>query len=355
MNRMLCYIFLLFLGLISVCFATNKTVINGFDDAESFRGTSDHLFYIRAESFIKKSNAIACQAFLQSKTTYSVNISQETRWFVVIIGPIDSVAELKKTASVCKKRNQLSHQKKVDQEQPTLSPVLMISQKQDSRKRSIKSLVTFTVGPDFVQGNKAQLVTLWAPFQNYYTINGNHEVVADGGIFLGVEHPLTKTLTAQLGVAGYMNSKLTPQGHVWQFAEPAFDNLTYAYHIQHSRVMLAGKLLSSFAVHQAIHPYFSWEVGAAFNHASGYQETSFTSEVFPMEPFANHSQSSFAYGVGLGIDYYWNQHTRLGAGYQFANLGSVSLGVSPATTTAETLSIPHLYTNQLRFQLTFII
>ena len=42
------------------------------------------------------------------------------------------------------------------------------------------------------------------------------------------------------------------------------------------------------------------------------------------------------------------------AGLSFADLGAVSLGVTPAEGTTQTLGLSHLYTNQLRFQLTFL-
>ena len=73
-----------------------------------------------------------------------------------------------------------------------------------------------------------------------------------------------------------------------------------------------------------------------------------------MTPFANHNQSAFAWGLGVGLDYNLNQHIRAGVGYQFADLGSVSLGVTPAESTTQTLGLSHLYTNQLRFQFTFL-
>lgn len=50
-----------------------------------------------------------------------------------------------------------------------------------------------------------------------------------------------------------------------------------------------------------------------------------------------------------------NSHMRIGVGYQFADLGSASLGPTLDATTTETLVLSHLYTNQLRFQLTYLV
>lgn len=50
-----------------------------------------------------------------------------------------------------------------------------------------------------------------------------------------------------------------------------------------------------------------------------------------------------------------NTTLRLGIGYQFVDLGKVSLGLSPAQATQEHLGISNLYDHQLRFQLTALI
>lgn len=218
-----------------------------------------------------------------------------------------------------------------------------------------RALATVTLGPDFVQDGRSQTLMLLPPFQNHYTSDSQTETVFDGGLFLGVERALTAQFSEQLGIAGYGDSSFTPQGDVWQFALPKYDNLSYTYQVQHSRVMLAGKVLSTLPQYQAIHPYASLELGVAFNRASVYQETALIPGVLPMPPFSNHSQTSFSYGVGLGAEYTINQHIRLGLGYQFANLGSASLGLTTAETTTQTLSLSHLYTNQLRFQLTYLV
>ncbi len=407
MNRMLCHTFVAVLVLCfsTVCLAVNKPIIQGFEQAERFNGSSSDTFYIQAGSFLQKALAIKYQKYLQSKTSYPVVVSQKGKWATVIVGPIGSGADVRKTAEACRQPPRLYQQASVREHSspehfghsatlPTNPKPRFTEQKKllhtpknittegmagsysKQRPSSVKTtpsspmasqvkppffniraykpIVTLTIGPDFISQGQAQTLTLLPPFEMRYTANAANEVVLDGGIFLGVERVVSERLAAQLGVVGYAGSNARSQGHVWQFAEPEFDNLTYLYYVQHSRLMLAGKLLSSFTNYQAIHPYFSWELGAALNRATGYREVSFTPGVAPMDPFANHSKYSFAYGVGFGVDYNLSQHIRLGTGYQFADLGAASLGMTSAESTAETLSLSHGYTNQLRFQLTFI-
>ena len=216
-------------------------------------------------------------------------------------------------------------------------------------------LVTLTVGPDFVRQGRAETLSLLPPFANYYTNTNSSTTVFDGGVFVGVERAFSDKLWVQLGVSAYRDTQMNPKGHVWLFTLPEFDNLSYAYHIQHTRVMAEGKFLTSLCSYQALHPYVSWGLGAAFNTAQNYQETPLIADAIPTAPFANHTQTSFAWSVGVGFDYTLSAHMRFGVGYQFADLGSVSLGSTPAATTNQTLSFPHLYTNQLRFQFTLLV
>jgi opacity protein-like surface antigen len=216
-------------------------------------------------------------------------------------------------------------------------------------------VITVTVGPDFMNAGHAQTLTLLPPFQNHYTSNNASQTVVDVGGFVGVERAISHRISAQLGVSGYYDSNINPQGHVWQFALPEFDNLKYKYRIQMARAMVSGKILTSFADYASLHPYVSWEVGAAFNRASNYAEKALIPTVIPPAPFASHSQTSFAYGVGVGLDYNLNEQIRVGLGYQFADLGAASLRGCPDALTNQTLRISHLYTNQLRFQLTYLV
>ena len=216
-------------------------------------------------------------------------------------------------------------------------------------------VITLTIGPDFINKGPAQTLTILPPFQKHYTVNGSGYTETDGGGFIGLERVITERLSVQFGVAGYGDTGFNSSGDVWQFAQPQFANVAYTYKVHHSRVMFANKLLTTVPQYKAIHPYFSWEIGAAFNRATGYQEAPKIAQAFTMTPYANHSSSSFAWGVGVGFDYALNQNIRAGIGYQFSDLGSVSLGRSVAVTTNQTLTIPNLYTNQLRFQLTYLL
>ena len=217
----------------------------------------------------------------------------------------------------------------------------------------LRSFVGFTLGAEFTRTGHTQTLSLLPPFSNHYTSSTSYQSSALLGLGMGLERRLAEQLSWQLGLSGYFNTEMRSKGHVWQFALPEFDNFIYDYRIQSKRLMATGKLLGT--VKQTIHPYVSGELGAGFNRASSYRETPLAFEEVPMAPFSDRTQTSFAWGVGVGVDVDINTGLRLGLGYQFADLGKASLGRSPAQLSQQTFRLPHLYSQEVRFQLTAFI
>lgn len=218
---------------------------------------------------------------------------------------------------------------------------------------SLRPFAGMTLGAGFIRTGHVQTLSLLPPFTNHYTNNASYKSSGLMGLGLGIERGLTEQLSWQLGLSGYFNSQISSTGHVWQFALPEFDNFIYDYRIQSKRVMATGKLLGTLK--QNIHPYVSGELGAGFNRASAYKETPLIVEAVAMAPFSGRTHTSLAWGAGGGIDVDISETLRLGLGYQFANLGKTSLGVSPAQFTQQTLSVSHLYSQEVRVQLTAFI
>lgn len=217
-----------------------------------------------------------------------------------------------------------------------------------------KPFITLSLGPDFIQQGRAQTLSLYPPFENYYTNKKSTTTAVDGGLFVGVEHAMTEKTHLQFGVGGYLEQRINPQGKVWLFGSPLFDTLAYQYHVRHGRVVAEGKLLLTTPYSPLFHPYVSANLGAAFNRASDYQETPWVAGAVPTQPFRGYTSNSFTYGVGVGFDVSMSHNLRLGLGYQFADFGAVSLGPTPVAITSQTLSFPHLYANQIRFQLSLL-
>lgn len=214
-------------------------------------------------------------------------------------------------------------------------------------------LVTASVGADFVNVGQTKNVTLLPPFENRYVDQTGIQSLFDGGVFLGAEWFVSPLFSWQLGVAGYRTSSMDVTGDVWQFADPNYDNFDYTYNIVNERLVAETKLLTT--VYERVHPYISGQLGASRNMTSNFDEKPDTCSAVPGSPFEDHNTTAFTYGVGAGVDVDLTKHLRLGAGYQFADLGRASLGSASTAATNDSLSVSHMYTQELRVQLTLVI
>lgn len=220
---------------------------------------------------------------------------------------------------------------------------------------SYKPLVTLSLGGDHIRKNDSQTLSVFPPVDNTYTNSDSSQNVVDGGVFVGFEHVINDYLWAQIGLSAYISGEFTPKGHVWLFGSPDFDTYTYRYNVNHERLMVEGKFLTTLTYCQPFHPYISWGVGVAFNRADQYLEFPINSGVAVQQGFTSHNQTPLAWELGIGADYIFNQHARLGIGYQFMDLGSVALDGVPGAPTTQALNLQHLYTDQLRIQFTYVM
>lgn len=216
-----------------------------------------------------------------------------------------------------------------------------------------KKIVTISLGHSSLQTGKKTTLTLLPPFQNHYTLDNSHETSSTIGLFVGVERNINTALVLQWGIEGYAISPIEVSGSIWQFALPEYNNFDYQYKISHRRLLAKTKLLTTS--NTAIRPYVSGNIGIAFNKAKTYEEFPKIPEASPMTPFENKQSNTFTYGIGAGTDLTINEHSRVGLGYEFDDLGKVSLNPSPDQATTQTLKINHLYSHQIQVQFTFLI
>lgn len=218
---------------------------------------------------------------------------------------------------------------------------------------STSVFASINIEADWIQTGNSQTLSLISPFTNFYHGHSDYKASGGLGVGLGVEEKISDVLSLQLGAAAYFNTSVKNQGQVEEFSLPEFTNFNYNYQIQSSRVVATTKILSTFK--SIVHPYVSGEIGGGFNRSYEYNETPLNLESVPMTPFQDKSKSSLAWSVGTGIEVDVHSHLRLGAGYQFADLGQALLGPSPAQCSSQALGSTHLYSHQLRIQLTALI
>lgn len=194
---------------------------------------------------------------------------------------------------------------------------------------------------------------LFGSYPNSYIGTNHDDTEMATGFFIGGETVFLDNWAGQIGLSYVENKSFTENGNVYEFADPAFNNLTYQYRIKSRRVSLETKISHLFR--HVLHPYVSASLGEAFNQAYAYTEYPVTSADVPMtQPFANHLSRSLTYSVGFGIDVDLTEHVRLGAGYRFADLGNANLGITPLQSSTNKISNTHLYTNEVLAQLEFV-
>lgn len=100
--------------------------------------------------------------------------------------------------------------------------------------------------------------------------------------------------------------------------------LAFNYKTQSQSLLAVGKL--SILKWHNIMPYIIGGVGMARNHFSNYQDTAPYKYPHNIHIFTNKASFSFAYLVGLGVDYKIKENWRLGLEYHYTHLGNGKSG-----------------------------
>lgn len=211
-------------------------------------------------------------------------------------------------------------------------------------------VTTISAGPAFENGGSTQTFYLTPDIEKAYIANHTTHTLFDGEIFVGLQTNLSSTVQTQLGLAAATTSSANLSGVILDDADPAFDNYTYQYKIQHTQLAMKGKLLAE-AKHGFI-PWISATLGVGFNKAYGFTNTPTIPEALPNPNFTSHTQTAFTWAVGIGIQKILNPHWQVGIGYEFADWGKSNLGSAAGQTQNSGLSLSHLYTNGVLLNLT---
>ena len=211
---------------------------------------------------------------------------------------------------------------------------------------------TLSAGPVWEGGGKTQTFYLTADIEKTYTANQSIHVLFDGEVFAGLQKKLSPILQGQLGLAVAATSNAVLSGHTWDDADPTFDNYTYGYNIQHTHLAIKGKLLADLS--DWFTPWLSGSLGVGFNNAHRFNNTPLSFEAIPNSNFASHTETAFTYTVGAGLQRTLNTHWQVGVGYEFADWGKSQLNRASEQTLNKGLTLSHVYTNGVLFNLTYL-
>lgn len=211
---------------------------------------------------------------------------------------------------------------------------------------------TISLGPVWGTGAETQTIELVPDIVKTYTMENSNNAIFDGEVFLGIQKVLSQKLQGQLGVAVGATGNTSLTGSIWDDADPEFNNYIYSYKLQHTHVAAKAKLLADMGL--VAMPWVSGSVGVGFNNAHGYDSTPIIFEALPLPNFGSHTETSFTYTVGAGMQKALNDHWQVGVGYEFADWGKSRLDRAPGQTLNSGLSLNHYYTNGVMFNLTYL-
>ena len=211
---------------------------------------------------------------------------------------------------------------------------------------------TLSAGPVWQNGGTTQTFYLTPTIQKTYSPSNTTSALFNGEVFAGAQKRLGNKLQGQLGLAVAATSDTSLSGEIWDDADAEFNNLAYHYNLQHTHVAIKGKLLAELGYW--LTPWVSGSVGVGFNRAYSYTNTPILYEAIPNANFAPHTQTALSYTLGAGVQKSVSLHWQVGVGYEFSDWGKSGLGRAEGQTQNSGLSLNHLYTNGLMFNLTYL-
>lgn len=220
-----------------------------------------------------------------------------------------------------------------------------------------------SAGPLWANPGATQTFYLTPSIEKTYAARRPANGLGSGELFFGIHKPLPSTLwlrrwrpikqTGELGLAVATTSNAKLQGEIWDDADQTFNNYNYQYRVRNTRIALKGRLL--FDKGYWVTPWVNASLGVGFNRAHNFYNTPLIEEAVLNPNFGDHTQIGFTYTLGLGFQKVLGNHWQAGAGYEFADWGKSALGRASTQTLNTGLTLNHLYTNGVLFNLTYVV
>lgn len=384
--------FCLLLGLASSALASQAITVYGLKSASNYHAKSQgpKRYYLQVATFRNKNNASRYQSAIKRKTAYPVKLHQtqaQSMW-VVVIGPIDSDAKLRQTAS------------RLMQSPPTVKP-----QTVHANKNQALSSSTVKVMPISAKGNQQDIMGTWDPGKGkatpspiepsgtcdnclrnwfiggdigYSSPSMNGDSIFNGTVLpypFNYDHyndanPGSGVLLSFL--AGYRWETMgtwfphysaafryrhyfqnTLDGDVVQFSIPAFNN--YRYSLDFSSDVFSFLFKTNiYQWNDWVSPYVSASLGVAYNRVKKYRESAKSGVIARVSPaFGKNHNTSLTYSFGLGLDLMMNQFWTVSLGYEYEDLRKYSTANGTGLWSQQALSFGSAHSNNAVLSVTY--
>lgn len=218
--------------------------------------------------------------------------------------------------------------------------------------------LNLNLGVAFSQLSNTSTVTPIQGLTNTY--NTNKKTRTAGFLGAGVEyvfdHLASRPFDLGLGVSGFF----TDLGDLSGTETPGSnlgltDTLNYTMKARSSALLAQSRLIYT---QHALQPYLLAGAGYSRNTLSNFTESTVSgSNAAPSNPYTNHTEGSFAYELGAGIQYILmakaHSDILLGIEYRYLNLGKAELGPTSSQTNNDRLTSKNISTQLVGLNLTY--
>ena len=218
------------------------------------------------------------------------------------------------------------------------------------KKPLLKPVISISVALANSHVAQTQNISVGSPaVQNSYQPNQTNLAQGLFSLFAGAEYSGNSVFNTQFGLGYYYTPSSNVTGTLQQSITTLANLYDYQYSISTQQLLAEAKLL--FRWRKQILPYVSLGLGAALNHAGNYSATPQSDTAGPPPLFNAHDHTNFSYSLGLGVDMILQPQLRLGVGYRYSNLGTVSLA---AQENSGALQNKNYYSNAVLATLTYL-
>ncbi|MCE0722816.1 MULTISPECIES: SPOR domain-containing protein [Legionella] len=333
---------------------SHAKVIYGLSNTQHVKEGANGPFYVQAATFKDIKNASLYKQQLRKKFHQPVTVKATSKYYVVIIGPLNSVAEVRALSSSSHvPLNTMAHEPNrtvhVSKDKPKINTKVIIGDKDGVEPTAPNHIdiigalgfaslsasdgylgVTSSETDRLVQTNNNQWDTFAAQLGVGYVYHLRHYNPFSDHVqwFTAIEPELN----------GYYLGQSSIKGDVWRFSDPAFNEMTFNMPIRSYRLMVDGALTVVSKRQYSL--YAKGGIGNAWNRV-GYRDAD-RSSIPCADQFLDlnsNTRSSFAWEVGGGFFYAFNNRFALSIEYLYADLGSVE---TPGTGFTGTITAPVL-------------
>lgn len=226
----------------------------------------------------------------------------------------------------------------------------------------MQPIVILTSGAATPFGQQSQTLSFANTTFDYHPDSSSVLKPIAGG-FVGIERTFPQRWAWQFGLAFYQAVSSSIDGEEDQaptLFPDAINTWNYHYKILSRQLLFENKL--SIILQKHYRPYLLIGLGEGFNHAYDFQATRQNPGEVATAIFGNHTNKTFIYTIGLGLDMDVFKKMRVGAGYRFGYLGKYDLGKGTLDTGVggDVFALPALestysFDHEVLIQLTYLI